>query len=92
MHSGKPSPEPCWRCVLVPCCRCSQAFYKRDADLGPAVAFLYSGPAINVLAIVLTAKVLGSELGIARAIDGTVVLSGNASSPEKIKTILQHLN
>ncbi|GAB4360705.1 MAG: hypothetical protein Kow0060_16020 [Methylohalobius crimeensis] len=60
--------------------------------MGPAVAFLYSGPAINVLAIVLTAKVLGSELGIARAIDGTVVLSGNASSPEKIKTILQHLN
>ncbi len=42
--------------------------------LGPAVAFLYSGPAINVLAIVLTASVLGVELGIARAL-GAVFLS-----------------
>ena len=42
--------------------------YFRGAGLGPAVAFLYSGPAINVLAIVLTARVLGVELGIARAV------------------------
>ena len=42
--------------------------YFRGAGLGPAVAFLYSGPAINVLAIVLTARVLGIELGIARAV------------------------
>ena len=42
--------------------------YKRGAGLGPAVAFLYSGPAINVLAIILTARVLGVEFGIARAI------------------------
>jgi uncharacterized protein len=42
--------------------------YKRGAGLGPAIAFLYSGPAINILAIVLTAKVLGFELGAARAI------------------------
>jgi len=42
--------------------------YKRGAGLGPAIAFLYSGPAINVLAILLTAKVLGAELGIARAV------------------------
>jgi hypothetical protein len=48
--------------------------YKRGAGLGPAAAFLYSGPAINVLAIVLTAKVLGPELGIARAA-GAVVFS-----------------
>ena len=42
--------------------------YKRGAGLGPATAFLYSGPAINVLAIVLTARVLGWRLGSARAI------------------------
>src|SRR5512132_1635862 len=41
--------------------------YKRGAGLGPAIAFLYSGPAINILAIVLTSKVLGFELGAARA-------------------------
>jgi hypothetical protein len=48
--------------------------YKRGAGLGPAIAFLYSGPAINILAIVLTAKVLGFELGAARAI-GAVAFS-----------------
>ena len=42
--------------------------YKRGAGLGPAVAFLYSGPAINVLAIVYTARLLGYDLGVARAI------------------------
>jgi len=42
--------------------------YTRGAGLGPATAFLYSGPAINVLAIVLTARVLGWQLGLARAI------------------------
>ena len=41
--------------------------YFRGAGLGPAIAFLYSGPAINVLAIVLTARVLGFQLGLARA-------------------------
>jgi uncharacterized membrane protein YraQ (UPF0718 family) len=41
--------------------------YRMGAGLGPATAFLYSGPAINVLAIILTARVLGLELGIARA-------------------------
>jgi uncharacterized membrane protein YraQ (UPF0718 family) len=44
------------------------------AGLGPATAFLYSGPAINVLAIILTARILGLELGIARAV-GAVVFS-----------------
>ncbi len=48
--------------------------YKMGAGLGPACAFLYSGPAINVLAIVLTARVLGMELGIARAV-GAVIFS-----------------
>ncbi len=42
--------------------------YRMGAGLGPATAFLYSGPAINVSAIVLTARVLGLELGIARAV------------------------
>ncbi len=42
--------------------------YSRGAGIGPATAFLYSGPAINVLAIILTAKVLGWQLGLARAI------------------------
>jgi uncharacterized membrane protein YraQ (UPF0718 family) len=42
--------------------------YMRGAGIGPATAFLYSGPAINILAIVLTAKVLGWKLGLARAV------------------------
>ncbi len=42
--------------------------YSRGAGIGPATAFLYSGPAINLLAIVLTARILGWELGLARAI------------------------
>lgn len=42
--------------------------YMRGAGLGPATAFLYSGPAINVLAITMTARVLGLELGIARMV------------------------
>lgn len=48
--------------------------YRMGAGLGPATAFLYSGPAINVLAIILTARVLGIQLGIARAV-GAVILS-----------------
>ena len=47
---------------------------RMGAGLGPAIAFLYSGPAINVLAIILTARVLGIELGIARAV-GAVAFS-----------------
>jgi len=42
--------------------------YMRGAGIGPATAFLYSGPAINVLAIVLTARILGWQLGLARAV------------------------
>ena len=48
--------------------------YRHGAGIGPATAFLYSGPAINVLAIILTARVLGTELGIARAI-GAIAFS-----------------
>jgi len=48
--------------------------WRMGAGLGPATAFLYSGPAINVLAIILTARILGMQLGIARAV-GAVVFS-----------------
>jgi uncharacterized membrane protein YraQ (UPF0718 family) len=48
--------------------------YTRGAGIGPATAFLYSGPAINILAIVLTAKVLGWKMGLARAV-GAVAFS-----------------
>jgi uncharacterized membrane protein YraQ (UPF0718 family) len=52
--------------------------YTRGAGIGPATAFLYSGPAINVLAIALTARVLGWQLGLARAIGAVsfAVLTG----------------
>ncbi len=48
--------------------------YRMGAGLGPATAFLYSGPAVNVLAIILTARILGLQIGIARAV-GAVVFS-----------------
>ena len=46
--------------------------YTRGAGIGPATAFLYSGPAINVLAITLTAKILGWQLGLSRAVGAVV--------------------
>lgn len=52
-------------CTVLPLFK---GIYKKGAGLGPAVSFLYSGPAINVLAIVLTAKVLGWQIGLARTI------------------------
>ncbi len=52
-------------CTILPL---FAGIYTRGAGIGPATAFLYSGPAINVLAIVLTARILGLELGLARAI------------------------
>ncbi len=48
--------------------------YKRGAGIGPAVAFLYAGPAINILAIVYSARLLGYDLGVARII-GAVTFS-----------------
>jgi len=48
--------------------------YKMGAGLGPATTFLYAGPAVNVLAIILTARVLGPELGMARAL-GAIIFS-----------------
>ncbi|MGB9891551.1 MULTISPECIES: permease [Thermodesulfovibrio] len=58
-------------CTILPL---FMSIYQRGAGLGPAVAFLYSGPAINVLAIILTARVLGWDIGIARAV-GAVLFS-----------------
>ena len=65
--------------TILAVCSCTilplfSGIYKMGAGLGPATAFLYSGPAINVLAIILTARILGPEMGIARAV-GAVVLS-----------------
>lgn len=65
--------------TILAVCSCTilplfSGIYKMGAGLGPATAFLYSGPAINVLAIVLTAKILGPQLGIARAV-GAVLFS-----------------
>jgi uncharacterized protein len=59
--------------TILAVCSCTvlplfAGIWKRGAGLGPAIAFLYSGPAINILAIVLTARILGLELGIARAV------------------------
>ena len=56
-------------CTVLPVFK---GIYKKGAGIGPATAFLYSGPAINVLAVVLTARVLGVELGIARAVGAVV--------------------
>lgn len=58
--------------TLLAVCSCTVlplfgGIYKRGAGLGAAIAFLYSGPAINIMAVVVTAKVLGAEIGIARA-------------------------
>ncbi|GAB6091180.1 permease [Spirochaeta dissipatitropha] len=63
--------------TILAVCSCTvlplfKGIYKKGAGLGPAVSFLYSGPAINVLAIILTAKVLGVQLGIARAVGAIV--------------------
>ena len=63
--------------TLLAVCSCTVlplfgGIYRRGAGLGAAVAFLYSGPAINVMAIVVTAKVLGIELGTARALGAIV--------------------
>ena len=65
--------------TILAVCSCTvlplfAGIWRMGAGLGPATAFLYSGPAINVLAIVLTARILGPQLGIARAV-GAIVFS-----------------
>lgn len=63
--------------TVLAVCSCSvlpmfAGIYRIGAGLGPAACFLYAGPAINVLAIFLTARVLGFELGVARVIGAIV--------------------
>jgi uncharacterized protein len=69
--------------TILAVCSCTvlplfAGIYTRGAGIGPATAFLYSGPAINVLAITLTAKILGWKLGLARAVGAVLfaVLTG----------------
>ena len=84
-HLGPNAPKPVAYGVasvagtLLAVCSCTVlplfgGIYRRGAGLGPAITFLYAGPAINVMAIVVTAKVLGAELGIARAL-GAILFS-----------------
>ncbi|MFO7643117.1 MAG: permease [Desulfosarcina sp.] len=63
--------------TILAVCSCTvlplfAGIYTRGAGIGPATAFLYSGPAINVLAITMTAKILGWQLGLARAIGAII--------------------
>ncbi|MFV9644550.1 MAG: permease [Desulfobacterales bacterium] len=63
--------------TILAVCSCTvlplfAGIYSRGAGIGPATAFLYSGPAINVLAITLTAKILGWQMGLARAVGAVV--------------------
>ncbi|KYK32382.1 MAG: permease [Thermoplasmatales archaeon SG8-52-3] len=65
--------------AILAVCSCTvlplfAGIYKRGAGIGPATTFLFSGPAINILAIILTARVLGFEIGLARVI-GAVFMS-----------------
>ncbi len=89
--------------TILAVCSCTvlplfTGIYKRGAGIGPAVAFLYSGPAINILAIILTARVLGWELGLARAMGAVIfaVLIGllmavfyREEDRERLKSTLQ---
>lgn len=63
--------------TILAVCSCTilplfSSIHKRGAGLGPAIAFLYSGPAINILAIILTARILGLEMGVARIVGAVV--------------------
>lgn len=65
--------------TILAVCSCTilplfSSIHKRGAGLGPAIAFLYSGPAINILAIILTARIMGFEMGVARTV-GAVAFS-----------------
>jgi len=64
--------------TILAVCSCTilplfTSIHKRGAGIGPASAFLFSGPAINILAIVLTAQVLGYDIGLARAISAVLM-------------------
>jgi uncharacterized membrane protein YraQ (UPF0718 family) len=73
--------------TILAVCSCTilplfSSIHKRGAGLGPAIAFLYSGPAINILAIILTARILGFEMGVARVVGAVIfaVVIGSAMS------------
>ena len=73
--------------TILAVCSCTilplfSSIHKRGAGLGPAIAFLYSGPAINILAIILTARILGFEMGVARVIGAVIfaIVIGSAMS------------
>jgi len=73
--------------TILAVCSCTilplfSSIHKRGAGLGPAIAFLYSGPAINMLAIILTARILGFEMGVARIIGAVffAIVIGSAMS------------
>jgi uncharacterized membrane protein YraQ (UPF0718 family) len=73
--------------TILAVCSCTilpmfSSIHKRGAGLGPAIAFLYSGPAINILAIILTARILGIEIGVARVIGAVIfaIVIGSAMS------------
>jgi uncharacterized membrane protein YraQ (UPF0718 family) len=73
--------------TILAVCSCTilplfSSIHKRGAGLGPAIAFLYSGPAINILAIILTARILGFEMGLARIIGAVLfaIVIGSAMS------------
>jgi uncharacterized membrane protein YraQ (UPF0718 family) len=65
--------------AILAVCSCTvlplfAGIYKRGAGIGPATTFLFSGPAINILAIILTARVLGFDIGLGRVV-GAVFMS-----------------
>lgn len=73
--------------TILAVCSCTilplfSSIHKRGAGLGPAIAFLYSGPAINILAIILTARILGFEMGVARTVGAVSfsIIIGSAMS------------
>jgi len=64
--------------TILAVCSCTvlpifAGIYRKGAGIGPAIAFLFSGPAINILAIILTARVLGLDIGIARGISAILM-------------------
>jgi uncharacterized membrane protein YraQ (UPF0718 family) len=64
--------------AILAVCSCSvlpmfESIRKKGAGLGPAIAFLFSGPAINLLAITLTFTTLGRVIGVSRILSALVL-------------------
>ncbi len=83
-------------CTILPL---FTGIYKRGAGLGPAMAFLYSGPAISMLSIILTARILGMEMGVARTVCAMgfsvvigVIMAWVYRREELLKSVAQHEN